>query len=296
MIPSNVKKILILIIVVSSIGMGLKLSGFFDNPPARQAVNIKEAEKIFENALHNTKTMFSFSAENFGELVSLYNEIISVDGVNTLYYLGTKSSAVSVLEISDNVYNEIMYRLRDLPGLENEKSGSITIERKTIIDYDKHIEHNSSLLQRYQERLNNQYLTTREINELRNEINTIQTKIDSLNTLKSEQERESNLVMAVFRSDAGEHTPSGFNRYLLLALNIVLSFILITILALLLFFGIQGLAKLMEFMGIKSPKMRSIYHRYASRYSRYGYSGSLVRKRKKKHEKKDNDESSQKSD
>ncbi len=279
---SGTKRIIIFVILALSIYLGVRMSGFMASVPPKQVVETKEAEHVFNNAIHNTKTMLNFTVNDFPEVVASYNDIVTQEGVRTLYHVGTRNNIVSVIEFSDNLYNDVISGLREIPGLENEKTETSPAATVSGIDIDSHIEQNHALLRRYEERLTNQYLTTREISELHKEISNIQTKIDSLNTLKSEKEKENNLVMAVIRSDTGPRAPTGITRYINLSLFVLLSFVVVTICAILIYFGIEFLTKLAAILGVRSAKRSSRYGSYGKSSSYYGYGRKTVRKRKPK--------------
>ncbi len=283
---SSAKRWIIFIIFLLSIIMGYRMSDVGSPKPTESGIDIREAENVFQNSIHTRKTRMNFAVSNFQNAIDSFNEIISAEGIKQFYRLTGDMNIVSVIEISASEDDNIITRLRNLPGLENEKTETIEDISHTTIDTPSHLEQNRFLLQRYRERLNNPYLTTREISELQLQIRDIQTRIDSLyriDHIKAEQEKQNHLVMAVIRRAESPGHTSRIMIYIDLAVKIIFSFVTITIIVILLYFGIILLLKLMEWLGVKSSR-KGLHYLY--RYQKYGSdyrSGhkGYIRKRRK---------------
>lgn len=284
---SKSKKYVIFGILVLSIFLGVRISGFTTKRTVREAVDTKEAEQLFKSAQHGTKTVLDFSVADFAEAREQFNEIVAEEGVNTVYHIGSRQSIVTLFEVSDNSFNDVINRIRSIPGLRNERKETSPIASSVVLDIDTHIEQSNELLNRYRERLNNQYLTTREISELHREIRNVQTKIDSLNALKKDKGMENNLVFAVFSGITETTSGTVVGRYISLIAYTILSFFLVTIFFIMIYLGVELLNHLIVVLGIKTAKHGARYGAYGSYGSRegsYGYSymRKAIRKRKKK--------------
>lgn len=280
----NLKRVIIFIILALSIYLGYKTSGFSLRPQQETSVDTREAEQVFKNAINKDKTVMRFTVSDFNSAVNMYNEAINVEGVRQFYFTGRRRNIVSVIEIPIDLYSNVLSQLRQIPGLESEKTETEPVTTSSAIDIEKHIEQNNFLLQRYRERLGSPYITTREIGELHKQISNIQTKVDSLNqirTILAEQEKDNQLIMTVIREVTAPPTSSNVKRFLKLLLYVAISFVLITICAMLVFFAIELLIKLMVVLGIVSKKSSSsLYHRYT--HSGYGYNRRYDRSRIRK--------------
>ncbi len=264
-LSSNLRKFIAFAILILSIILGIWFSDFFAQKPIEQVIDTREAEAVFRNAIHNKKTKLDYSVPNFEEAVELYEDVIAIDGVKKYYHITGNKNIVSVIELPYNIDDHVMTLLRQIPGLESERSETLEDIASATIDTQSHIEQNQYLLQRYRERLNNPNLTTREISELQTQIRNIQTKIDSLyliNHIKTEQEKQNHLVLSVIRHKGVSGPTVGIMRYVDLGLAIIMSFILITIVVIFMYFGIELLNRVMDALGVKSKRGSNYLYKY----------------------------------
>ncbi|MBW6516116.1 MAG: DUF4349 domain-containing protein [Candidatus Cloacimonetes bacterium] len=289
MLSSSFKRFIIFGIIFISIILGIRQSNIGKTGIEPREVELRRAERVFNDSYHSRKTVVNFAVNNFPAAAKLFNEVIASEGVLNLYHESSNVSIVSVIEIPEENFNYVLSRFRDLPGLQTEKTETIDDIALSAIDVTSRIEQNRYLLQRYRERLNNPYLTTREIGEIQGQIRSIQTVIDSLYQLdhiRTQQLQQKHLVLAVISRIDPPHTTGSLMKYIYFALWTVISFIVITIIVVLLYLGMILLDKLFVTLGIRSLNKDSHYHyRYHSYINRNQGSsrdGRIKRKRKYK--------------
>jgi|GEM_PF-2294486 len=275
-LSSNLRKFIAFAILVLSILLGIWFSDFFAQKPVEQIIDTREAETVFRTAIHNKKTKLDYSLSNFDDAVKLYEEVIAIEGVKKFYHITGNRNIVSVIEIPFNIDDHVMTLLRQIPGLKSERTETLEDIASATIDTQSHIEQNQYLLQRYRERLNNPNLTTREISELQTQIRSIQTKIDSLymiNHIKTEQEKQNHLILTIMRHRDISSSSDNIMMYVDLGLAIIMSFILITIVVIFMYFGIELLNRLMDALGVKSKRGSNYLYKYRH-FDREGHSSN----------------------
>ena len=286
-LSSSFKRFIIIAILLLSVILGIRFSEIGKTETVVKEIDTKEAERVFHESYHARKTIMNFAVSNFPAAVSLFEKIISDEGIKKFYHIKGSYNIVSVIEIPEEKYENTIALFKDLPGLQSERTETLEDLSQVTIDTAGHIEQNRYLLQRYRDRLNNPYLTTREISEIQIQIRDIQTSIDSLYRLeriKTQQQKQNHLVLAVIRKSDQPRASNSLMKYVDFALYSFVSFIIITIVMSILYVGIIALDKLFGFLGVKSPHKSSHYlyryQGYGRRSNSSGQSGYVKRKRK----------------
>lgn len=267
----NFKRLIIIIILVLSIFMGIRFSDFNLKPHMETTVETREADRVFKNAVNIKKTRMLFTVNNFREAQELYNEIADTEEIKKFYHTSSSNNLVSVIEAPPHMNEEVIGELRKIPGLESERTETHNVVSMSPADVRRHLEQNEYLLRRYRSRLDSPYLTTRELGELQGELRDIQAKIDSLNQVNniiSEQEKQNHLIFSVIRKSSKPTIIEQVLRGVYFIAFTVVSFLVITLLALVVFLGADLLSRLMLAVGIESKRHSSLYSRYGKRIAR----------------------------
>lgn len=281
-IRSKYKRWFIFFIIVLSGYTGYRLSNFNLREPRTVQLETREALSLFREAENYRKTTMSFTVNDIGEAMSIFQEVRELEGVTDLRYDYTSNGLVSVLSVPEEATGEAETILRKIPGLVSENTTIIPkSDREPFVDIETRIKHNEAFLKRLEERKKNPNLSTREIAELLTKVSAVQTTIDSLKSIPTVSEsRQNSLIFATIRGAVSPVKGGKFVQYRNLALWTLGSLFAYTILSVVLYFFYELLNRLMTFIGIRSARTSSRYGGY--KYGQYGGQYGYGEKRKKK--------------
>ena len=268
---------IILAIIAVSVYSAVQITGIPKRGVRTVELDLREPRRVFEQSINNRKTIINYLIADAHEISSQFNQILTREGTNVYFNNRDRSHFVAVFDTPKEQEASVLEKLRQIDGLSNEKTETALTKPGGIIDINSHVRENELVKERYRERLKNPHLTTREIGELQFQIRTIQTKIDSLNSVKELEEVKTNpLYFIIARTHSGNMAPTKHIKQYGQLLFVTLAFILLyTLAALLITYSFTAISKLMKLSGIKTSKSGG------SRYS-YGYGYSYANKRKKK--------------
>jgi hypothetical protein len=280
---------IIFAIIALSVYAAVQVVGIPKPKPVTAVLNLEEPRKVFDNAINSQKTIMNFSVAELSEITPKINDILSQEDIKVYYNVRQENSLVTVFDAPREQENDTVSRLREIEGMTNEKTESALIKPGGRIDIESRVNQNVDNLARYRERMKNPNLTTREIGELQHQIQAVQTRIDSLNSVKELEEVKNNplFMVVISRAERKSGTTSHLRGYVNLAIWTLVFIALFTVAALMITYTYAGIAKLMRVTGIKTAKSGGSRYSYG-----YGYSYARKRKDKRKHHSKSKDKES----
>ncbi|PID28932.1 MAG: hypothetical protein CSB55_02370 [Candidatus Cloacimonadota bacterium] len=256
-----------LLVLFLSFLTGLKFSGLYDNITGKNThkkIKIKSTEDIFENASNYTKYIFSFSEKNLNKLDKPVNGFLAENENNLILYEKNPDYRLLVFEIPKNSEHESLSKFPEIAKLEEKEIIASDPPNKSI-DIKQHIKDKKLIKKTVERALTERNLSGREIASFKKELFTIQSRIDSLNSLVFMQKRnnEQVLVKAVIikhsdKENTFAHDGLYFLIYFFAALTAFSLFIII------ISYIVMFITKLMTFAGIETQKS-------AADYKKYGY-------------------------
>ena len=178
-IRKEMKLVLIVGTILFSLYLGIKRSNLdkiFVQSDLK--IDLSTAKEIFENSFNNNKIKFEYQVEDLIEINTLLTEIHKTENTITLYSEIKNNYNLTVLEFPAETSDEILVRLRDVNGLNNEniqRAGMIKIST----DLKENLNNNQIAKKRIQNLINESVSPDR-LTSFRSQLDVIQAKIDSL--------------------------------------------------------------------------------------------------------------------
>ncbi len=293
------KMYIVIGIVLLSIFIALRFSNVMDVFGKKEITNFSklDATKDFEMKENFKKVQISYTVKNYEEFSKLMNELKSEFDIEEEYYDDERGKySVSILNFPDSVSTDVIARLRAMPG-----SRDYQIEtRKTppplnIEDHKMNYEFLKERLQRSMEMTT----TADNLSRLEGRMAKVQASIDSLNMVEERYQTNKGTATVLIKALITESSGSSvIQKVLSFVKNFILSFIFLTVLFFLIYFGLSVILRLMSYFGIRTTRSGGSggYNYYSKKgygsYGGYGGYGSYGRKRKVKRIYKNKDEDS----
>ncbi len=199
-IRKEMKLVLIAGTILFSLFLGIKRSNLdkiFVQTDLK--IDLSAANEIFENSFNNNKIKFEYQVEDLTEINTLLTEIHKTENTITLYSEIKNNYNLTVMEIPAETSDEILVRLRDVIGLNNEniqRAGMIKIGT----DLKENLNNNQIAKKRIQNLINESVSPDR-LTSLRNQLDVIQAKIDSLSIQEDIQKHNAEFdIIVLFAS------------------------------------------------------------------------------------------------
>lgn len=273
---NEVKFAVILLVVLFSFYFGYKRSGLSDAiSPKQVAYNTSIADRMFEKLENHRKIFLKFQINDDKELSNVIHDLMFKEGVSTKYSENKELLQLHILEVPNQEIETVIARFRNIDVLVNEniQAGS---ETSFEADIAENIQNNIITKNRLQAMIN-RATSPQAIASFRQQLDVVQTKIDSLNNLQNTQNRNAGFDLIYIQAVKGIAGKTQFGRTMqTFLLYTVLALIMTTILLVIAFFFYLGMTRLMMILGIKTKRGSS------SRYYGYGYSYGQGKKKIKR--------------
>jgi hypothetical protein len=262
---NDVKFIIILIAILASIFFGVKRSGLLEAfSPQKVSYNTKNADKIFEQSDNKRKISMQFEIEEITEISNVINDIIFKEGVTTKYSDGKDNIQLHILEIPKAESENTVNSLRKVKTLEKEN-----IQTSPFSAFEANVEENiknNTITKNRIQAMINRTTSPQSMANFNHQLEMIQTKIDSLNNLKTIQQHNGEFdliyVSAIKNLTGEDRLGAAIKKFFFITITMM---IFITIVLVIVYFFFVALTKLMELLGIKAAKSGN-----TSNYN-YGY-------------------------
>jgi len=271
----EIKIFLILFTILISLFIGIKRSNL-DKIFVQVNVTIDQstAIDIFENSFNNNKMKFEYFVEDISEINTLLYEIGKTKKAITLYSEIKNNYNLKVFEIPAEISDEILTKLRNIDGLNNEniqKAGLIT--KNT--DLKENLNNNQIAKKRIQNLINGSVSPDR-LTSFRRQLDIIQEKIDSLSIqedIKKHNAEFSVVMISAIKNVNGNATLR--NNLSIFLLITIASLILIIIGLIISYYIFVLMYKLMLILGIRTSRSGSSNYNY--NYNKKGYGRNVKR-------------------
>ncbi|MDP8201153.1 MAG: hypothetical protein P9M11_03315 [Candidatus Tenebribacter burtonii] len=271
----EIKIFLILFTILISLFIGIKRSNL-DKIFVQVNVTIDQstAIDIFENSFNNNKMKFEYFVEDISEINTLLYEIGKTKKAITLYSEIKNNYNLKVFEIPAEISDEILTKLRNIDGLNNEniqKAGLIT--KNT--DLKENLNNNQIAKKRIQNLINGSVSPDR-LTSFRRQLDIIQAKIDSLSIqedIKKHNAEFSVVMISAIKNVNGNATLR--NNLSIFLLITIASLILIIIGLIISYYIFVLMYKLMLILGIRTSRSGSSNYNY--NYNKKGYGRNVKR-------------------
>ena len=258
----DVTFLIILLVILISFYFSNKRSGLTDAFSPRKVSNdTKVANKVFENSENKRKISLQFMIDDNKEFSSVLNDIVFIEGV-TMKYSDTKDNFQQhILEIPKMEAQDAVTNLRKVKTLtkENIKTSPFSAFEANV---EENIKNNIITKNRIQNMIN-RTTSPQSMANFRLQLDGVQTKIDSLNNLKTIQihNTEYDLIyISAAKNIVGEGRLSKAVKNFFL--NTILILLFMTLVLVIVYFFFIGMIKLMAVMGIKTIRGSSSNYNY----------------------------------
>jgi len=263
---NDVKVLIILLAILASIFFGGKRSGLVGAfSPQKVSYNTKIADKIFEQSDNKRKISMQFEIEENTEISSEINDIMFKEGVTTKYSDAKDNVQLHILEIPKAESENTVNSLRKVNTLKKEN-----IQTSPFSAFEANVEENiknNTITKNRIQAMINRTTSPQSMANFNHQLEMVQTKIDSLNNLKTIQQHNDEFdliyVSAIKNVTGEDRLGKAIKKFLF---NTVIMMIFITIILVIVYFFFIALTKLMELLGIKAARGGTL-----SNYN-YGYS------------------------
>ena len=263
---NDVKFVIILIAILISIFFGGKRSGLLRAfSPQKITYDTKIADKIFNQSDNKRKISMQFEIVENNEISNVINDIMFKEGVTTKYSDTKDNIQLHILEIPKAESESTVSSLRKVKTLKKEN-----IQTSPFSAFEANVEENiknSTITKNRIQAMINRTTSPQSMANFNRQLEMIQTKIDSLNNLKTIQQHNDEFdliyVSAVKNVTGEDRLGTAIKKFFL---NTVIMMIFITIVLVITYFFFVALTKLMELLGIKAARSGKV-----SNYN-YGYS------------------------
>ena len=258
----DVTFLIILLVILISFYFSNKRSGLTDAFSPRKVSNdTKVANKVFENSENKRKISLQFMIDDNKEFSSVLNDIVFIEGV-TMKYSDTKDNFQQhILEIPKMEAQDVVTNLRKVKTLtkENIKTSPFSAFEANV---EENIKNNIITKNRIQNMIN-RTTSPQSMANFRLQLDGVQTKIDSLNNLKTIQTHNTEydlIYISAAKNIVGEGRLSKAVKNFFL--NTILILLFMTLVLVIVYFFFIGMIKLMAVMGIKTIRGSSSNYNY----------------------------------
>lgn len=263
---NDVKFVIILIAILISIFFGGKRSGLLRAfSPQKITYDTKIADKIFNQSDNKRKISMQFEIVENNEISNVINDIMFKEGVTTKYSDTKDNIQLHILEIPKAESESTVSSLRKVKTLKKEN-----IQTSPFSAFEANVEENiknSTITKNRIQAMINRTTSPQSMANFNHQLEMVQTKIDSLNNLKTIQQHNDEfdlIYVSAVKNVAGEdRLGTAIKKFFI---NTVIMMIFITIVLVITYFFFVALTKLMELLGIKAARGGT-----SSNYN-YGYS------------------------
>ena len=263
---NDVKFLIILIAILISIFFGGKRSGLVGAfSPQKITYDTKIADKIFNQSDNKRKISMQFEIVENNEISNVINDIMFKEGVTTKYSDTKDNIQLHILEIPKAESESTVSSLRKVKTLKKEN-----IQTSPFSAFEANVEENiknSTITKNRIQAMINRTTSPQSMANFNHQLEMVQTKIDSLNNLKTIQQHNDEFdliyVSAVKNVTGEDRLGTAIKKFFI---NTVIMMIFITIVLVIVYFFFVALTKLMELLGIKAARSGKV-----SNYN-YGYS------------------------
>ena len=251
---NDVKFVIILIAILISIFFGGKRSGLLRAfSPQKITYDTKIADKIFNQSDNKRKISMQFEIVENNEISNVINDIMFKEGVTTKYSDTKDNIQLHILEIPKAESESTVSSLRKVKTLKKEN-----IQTSPFSAFEANVEENiknSTITKNRIQAMINRTTSPQSMANFNRQLEMIQTKIDSLNNLKTIQQHNDEFdliyVSAVKNVTGEDRLGTAIKKFFL---NTVIMMIFITIVLVITYFFFVALTKLMELLGIKAAR------------------------------------------
>jgi len=274
-IRKEIKIFLILFTILISLFIGIKRSNL-DKIFVQVNVTIDQstANDIFENSFNNNKMKFEYFVEDISEINTLLYEIGKTKKAITLYSEIKNNYNLKVFEIPAEISDEILTKLRNIDGLNNEniqKAGLIT--KNT--DLKENLNNNQIAKKRIQNLINGSVSPDR-LTSFRRQLDIIQEKIDSLSIQEDIKKHNAEFSVVMISAVKNVNGNATLRNSLSIFLLITIASLILIIIGLIISYYIFVLMyKLMLILGIRTSRSGSSNYNY--NYNKKGYDRKVKR-------------------
>ena len=266
-LKKNVTFLIIFLVILISVYNGNRRSGLTGAfSPRKVSYDTKLADKVFETSENKRKVSLQFRFDDNKEISSAINDIVFKEGVTTKYSDTKDNFQLYILEIPKIETESIVTNLRKMQTLTKEN-----IQTSPFSAFEANVEENiknNTITKNRIQNMINRTTSPQSMANFRQQLDMVQTKIDSLNNLKTIQQHNMEFDL-IYISAAKNIVGEGYLR------NAVKKFFFYTILVMLfmtlvlvvVYFFFVAMIKLMAVMGIKTARGSSSNYN-----SGYGYS------------------------
>jgi len=224
-------------------------------------IDLSTANDIFENSLNNKKIKFEFQVENMTEITSLLSDISKMENSNILHSEQKNAYNLTVFEIPTDISDEMITKFRSIVGISNEniqKAGMVLVNTNL-----KENLNNNQIAKKRVQNLINESVSPDRITSFRNQLDMIQSKIDSLSIQEDINKHNAvfDLVMlSAIKNTKGNDVLRG--SLTIFILTTIVSLILIIVGLIISYYIFVIMHKLMLVLGIRTTRGEGSNYNY----------------------------------
>lgn len=265
-------------------------------------VDIQRISRDFRQAKNQTKHEIQFNVDDINEFIN-YLELLESsleNNINILRKNSTSNSFVYLAEIKSSHFQNAITHIKAFETIDSKKEQSFKSQDLNV-NLNERLEINEALKKRYLFELEKSKQTLVS-NRLQNQLNSVQSSIDSLNIAIKEQEYNKNnglLYLTIGKTISGTKNLLSFTGGF--ASRFIIGFIALTVGLFIVLFLFNIVLRFMSVIGIQTASGKGGGGKYgSSKYSSYKYGGSgygsSKRKVKRIYKDKDDEKSKDSSD
>ncbi len=271
-LKKQTKMIIGLLIVFLSLVIAAQNSGVITKLRGKKKstkISTKITDKLFEEAENKTKIKMDYSVSDIQSTHTKLNEIFKKFDLQPMYSKGQGSYHTILIAFPQQITNDLFSLLRKINGLSNENMFH-NGQQSEFFDIDAHLKNNRIFQERAQQELRKTTLSENQRQRIMTNIEKFQIKIDSLKSVQIKHEFNEKNDLAYIRILSNNSGLSYKDSAIRFIISFAISFFIIIIFSVIIFYSIELVDFIMKFLGIKTAKSSDggNYSYYNNKYSR----------------------------
>ncbi len=262
--------IIIILIFAISIYIGLKNSNLLKDTGKAIKMDTSKTDEMFQKEMNHKKIRLVYNVNNVPHVTTQIDENLKQEGVVEKFSVRKVGYYTTITEIPSTKYQEIIGKFREINGLTDD---IVKTEKSSVFDVNvaDHISNKKLAKVQIQEAMKSSRISPDTRERLMNQLNKVQTSIDSLNNQISlgKHNVENDLIYLTVIENI-KSSESTRNKVKLFVTTTVLFLAIFTVGMIILYYIMVLLFKLFTILGIRTAKeSSSSYYNY--RYYRKGH-------------------------
>lgn len=264
-VKAEVQYLIVVVIFILSVYVAVNKSGLNKKETEKIDFDFSKTEKIFDEKLNYKKVSYSFQTNDLDKFYQEINQTLVNSNYEEIYSLRQGSFFVGMFEIPADDKSTVS-SLRNISGLKSETAMKNN-ELKKMVNIESSLENYRNNKRELQDQLSSKAVSTTSKRQLREDLDKVQSKIDSLVYLPTliERSKSYDLIYVTAIRDSNNNVS---RKKIINFIKIFLLLLIVQLLGLvLLYLFLVFVTWLLKKLGIKTKRSSSNYN-YNNYYSR----------------------------